>query len=54
MQDVAIHVTEALKTKGKRLQDACVEEVAADAESARSVGIRPIAIACTFDVRSAF
>ena len=27
MQDVAIHVTEALKTKGKRLQDACVEEV---------------------------
>jgi hypothetical protein len=27
MQDVAIHVTEALKGKGKRLQDACVEEV---------------------------
>ncbi len=27
MQDVAIHVTEALKTKGKRLQDACLEEV---------------------------
>ena len=27
MQDVAIHVTEALKNKGKRLQDACVEEV---------------------------
>ena len=26
MQDVVIHVTEALKTKGKRLQDACVEE----------------------------
>ncbi len=27
MQDVAIHVTEALKTKGKRLQDAEVNEV---------------------------
>lgn len=27
MQDVAIHVSESLKTKGKRLQDACVEEV---------------------------
>ena len=27
LQDVAIHVTEALKTKGKRLQDACVDEV---------------------------
>jgi hypothetical protein len=27
MQDVAIHVTEALKNKGKRLQDACLEEV---------------------------
>ena len=27
MQDVAIHVTESLKTKGKRLQDACVDEV---------------------------
>ena len=27
MQDVAIHVTEALKTKGKCLQDACIEEV---------------------------
>ncbi len=28
MQDIAIHVTESLKNKGKRLQDACVEEVA--------------------------
>ncbi len=27
MQDVAIHVTEALKTKGKRLQDAEMSEV---------------------------
>ncbi|MBI2805194.1 MAG: hypothetical protein HYX68_09480 [Planctomycetes bacterium] len=27
MQDVAIHVTETLKTKGKRLQDASIEEV---------------------------
>ncbi|MBI1830162.1 MAG: hypothetical protein HYR84_01780 [Planctomycetes bacterium] len=27
MQDVAIHVAESLKHKGKRLQDACVEEV---------------------------
>ena len=27
MQDVAIHVTEALKNKGKRLQDACAAEV---------------------------
>lgn len=27
LQDVAIHVTEALKHKGKRLQDVCVEEV---------------------------
>ena len=27
MQDVAIHVTEALQTKGKRLQDAEVQEV---------------------------
>jgi hypothetical protein len=27
MQDVAIHVTEALKGKGRRLQDACIEEV---------------------------
>jgi len=27
MQDVAIHVTESLKNKGKRLQDACVDEV---------------------------
>jgi hypothetical protein len=27
MQDVAIHVTESLKNKGKRLQDACAEEV---------------------------
>jgi hypothetical protein len=27
MQDVAIHVTESLKSKGKRLQDACAEEV---------------------------
>ena len=27
LQDVAIHVTEALKTKGKRLQDTCVEEL---------------------------
>jgi hypothetical protein len=27
MQDVAIHVTEALKSKGKRLHDACPEEV---------------------------
>jgi hypothetical protein len=27
MQDVAIHLTEALQSKGKRLQDACVEEV---------------------------
>jgi hypothetical protein len=27
MQDVVIHVTEALKSKGKRLQDAEVEEV---------------------------
>jgi hypothetical protein len=27
MQEVAIHVTGALKTKGKRLQDACVDEV---------------------------
>lgn len=27
MQDVAIHLTEALKTKGKRLHDACMEEV---------------------------
>ena len=27
LQDVAIHVTEALKTKGKRLQDAGVEEM---------------------------
>ena len=27
MQDVAIHVTEALKHKGKRLQDAEMEEV---------------------------
>jgi hypothetical protein len=28
MQDVAIRVTESLKDKGKRLQDACPEEVA--------------------------
>jgi hypothetical protein len=27
MQDVAIHLTESLKTKGKRLQDAEIEEV---------------------------
>ena len=27
LQDVAIHVTEALKSKGKRMQDAEVEEV---------------------------
>src|SRR4051812_8622149 len=27
MQDVAIHVTESLETKGKRLQDAAAEEV---------------------------
>jgi hypothetical protein len=27
MQDVAIRVTESLKDKGKRLQDACPEEV---------------------------
>ena len=27
MQDVAIHVTESLKTKGKRLQDAEMNEV---------------------------
>jgi len=27
MQDVAIHVTEALQTKGKRLQDAELQEV---------------------------
>ena len=27
MQDVAIHVTESLKTKGKRLKDADAEEV---------------------------
>ena len=27
MQDVVIHVTEALQTKRKRLQDACLEEV---------------------------
>ncbi|MBM3996034.1 MAG: hypothetical protein FJ303_18070 [Planctomycetes bacterium] len=27
MQDVAIQVTESLQHKGKRLQDACVEEV---------------------------
>ncbi len=27
MQDVAIHVTESLDKKGKRLQDACVEEM---------------------------
>lgn len=27
MQDIAIHVTESLKNKGKRLQDACAEEV---------------------------
>jgi hypothetical protein len=27
MQDVAIHVTETLKTKGKRLQDAEIQEV---------------------------
>jgi hypothetical protein len=27
MQDLAIHITEALKTKGKRLQDACVDEI---------------------------
>ena len=27
MQDVAIHLTEALKNKGKRLQDACLEEL---------------------------
>ena len=27
MQDVAIRVTESLKDKGKRLQDACAEEV---------------------------
>lgn len=27
MQDVAIRVSESLKDKGKRLQDACVEEV---------------------------
>ena len=27
MQDVAIHVTESLKTKGKRLQDAEIQEV---------------------------
>jgi hypothetical protein len=27
MQDIAIHVTESLKNKGKRLQDACVQEV---------------------------
>jgi hypothetical protein len=27
MQDVAIHLTESLKTKGKRLQDAEVQEV---------------------------
>ena len=27
MQDVAIHVTESLKHKGKRLQDACVDEL---------------------------
>jgi hypothetical protein len=27
MQDVVIHVTESLKTKGKCLKDACVEEV---------------------------
>ena len=27
MQDVAIHMTEALQSKGKRLQDACPEEV---------------------------
>ncbi|MSQ93633.1 MAG: hypothetical protein EXR98_03650 [Gemmataceae bacterium] len=27
MQDLAVHVTEALDKKGKRLQDACVEEV---------------------------
>ncbi len=27
MQDVAIHVTEALKHKGKRLQDAEIQEV---------------------------
>ncbi len=27
MQDVAIRVTETLKDKGKRLQDACPEEV---------------------------
>jgi hypothetical protein len=27
MQDVAIHVTEALKDKGKRLQDAELQEV---------------------------
>lgn len=28
MQDVAIHLTEALQSKGKRLQDAAPEEVA--------------------------
>jgi len=27
IQDIVIHVTESLKTKGKRLQDACVDEV---------------------------
>ena len=27
MQDVAIHVTESLKNKGKRLQDAEIQEV---------------------------
>jgi len=27
MQDVAIHVTEALKSKGKRLQDAEIREI---------------------------
>ncbi len=27
MQDVVIHVAESLKNKGKRIQDACVEEV---------------------------
>jgi hypothetical protein len=27
MQDVAIHVTESLKDKGKRLQDACADEL---------------------------
>ena len=27
MQDVAIHVTESLKTKGKRLQDAEIQEL---------------------------